>query len=101
MNKNTIELKKDKQPPFGSIYSLEPVKLETLKTYIKINLVNGFIWPSKSLAKVSILFDRKPDENLHFCVDYWVFNNITIKNQYLLPLIGKLLDWLCQARRFI
>ena len=32
-----------------------------LKTYIEINLANGFIWPSKSLVGASILFVRKPD----------------------------------------
>ena len=43
INKHIIKLKKDKQLSFGSIYSLEPVELETLKTFIKTNLANGFI----------------------------------------------------------
>ena len=43
INDYTIKLKEDKQPLFGPIYSLGPVKLETLKTYIKTNLVNSFI----------------------------------------------------------
>ena len=71
-----------------------------LKTYIKTNPTNGFIRPSKSSAGASILFDRKPVRNLCFCVDYWGFNNITLKNQYSSPLIGELLDWLGWARRF-
>ena len=33
-------------------------------------------------------------------MDYWGLNNITIKNQYPLPLIGESLDRLGQARRF-
>ena len=33
-------------------------------------------------------------------MDYRGLNNITIKNQYLLPLISKLLDWLGWAKRF-
>ena len=57
MNQHAIELEESKQPPFGSIYSLGPVELETLKTYIKTNLANGFIWPSKSLAGAPIFFD--------------------------------------------
>ena len=80
INEYAIKLEKSKQPPFGSIYSLGPVKLETLKTYIKTNLVNGFIRPSKSLAGALILFDKKPDKNFHFCVDYWGLNNLIIKN---------------------
>ena len=34
MNKYAIKLKEDKQLLFGPIYSLKPVELETLKTYI-------------------------------------------------------------------
>ena len=70
INEHAIKLKKGKQPLFGLIYSLGPVELEILKTYIKTNLANGFIRPSKSPAGAPILFDRKPDRSLHFCIDY-------------------------------
>ena len=80
MNKHAIKLEEDKQPLFGPIYSLGPVELETLKTYIETNLANGFICHSKSPMGASILFDKKPDGSLRLCVDYWDFNNITIKN---------------------
>ena len=100
INEHAIELKEDKQPSFGPIYSLRPVELETLKTYIKTNLANDFIRPFKFPAEIPIHFDRKPDGNLRFYMNYWGLNNITIKNQYLLPLIGELLDWLGRARRF-
>ena len=43
INEHAIKLKEGKQPPFGPIYSLGTVELETLKTYIKINLANSFI----------------------------------------------------------
>ena len=100
MNEHAIELKKGKQPPFGPIYSLGSVELETLKTYIKTNLANDFIRPSKSPARAPILFNWKPDRSLRFCVDYRGLNNITIKNRYLLPLIGELLDRLGRAKWF-
>ena len=70
MNKHAIKLEEGKQPSFGPIYSLGPIELEMLKTYIKTNLANGFIWPSKSPAGAPILFDRKPDRSLRLCVDY-------------------------------
>ena len=70
MNEHAIELEEGKQPPFGPIYSLGPVELETLKTYIETNLANGFIWPSKSPAKAPIFFDRKSNRSLCLCVDY-------------------------------
>ena len=100
INKHAIKLEEGKQPLFGLIYSLEPVELETLKIYIETNLANGFIQPFKSLAEAPILFDRKPDGSLYLCVDYYGFNNITIKNRYPLPLIGKSLDRLGRAKRF-
>ena len=80
MNEHAIELEEDKQLPFGPIYSLGPVELETLKTYIETNLANGFIRPSKSPAGALILFNQKPDGSFRLCVDYWGLNNITIKN---------------------
>ena len=80
INEYTIKLEKGKQPLFDPIYSLGLVKLETLKTYIKINLANGFIQPSKSFAGALIFFDKKPGRSFRFYVDYWSFNNITIKN---------------------
>ena len=43
INEHAIKLKKDKQSPFGPVYSLELIELETLKTDIKINLANDFI----------------------------------------------------------
>ena len=80
LNKHTIELKKDKQPPYGLIYSLGPVELKTLKTYIKTHLKTGFIQISKSLAGASIFFNKKSDGSIWFCMDYWSLNNLTIKN---------------------
>ena len=43
LNKHIIKLEDDKQPPYRLIYSLKPVKLETLKTYIKTHLKTGYI----------------------------------------------------------
>ena len=43
INEHAIKLEDGKQPPDRPIYSLGPVELETLKTYIKTNLANGFI----------------------------------------------------------
>ena len=99
-NEHAIDLEDGKQPPYGPIYSLGPVELETLKTYIETHLKTGFIRPSKSPAGAPILFDKKPDGSLRLCVDYRGLNNLTIKNRYPLPLIGESLDRLGQAKRF-
>ena len=70
LNEHAIDLKDGKQPPYGPIYRLGPVELETLKTYIKTHLKTGFIQPSKSPIGATILFDKKPDGIFCLCVDY-------------------------------
>ena len=101
INKHTIELVESKQPSYGPIYSLSPVELEILKTYIKIHLKNGFICPSKSPASASILLDKKHDGSLCLCVDYRGLNILMIKNCYPFSLIGKSLDRLGHDKRLI
>lgn len=44
---------------YKPIDSLKPVKLETLKIYIKINLANNFIRPAKFSNNISIFFVNK------------------------------------------
>ena len=100
INDHPINLLDNKQPPYGPIYSLGPMKLETLKTYIKANLASGFIRPSKFPAGTLILFVRKKDGSFCLYIDYQGLNNLTIKNRYPLPLIGKLLNRLGRAKRF-
>ncbi len=92
INDHGIELVDDWQSPYRPIYNLGPVELEILKAYIKNNLANGFIRPFKSPAGVLILFDKKPDGSLRLCMGYRGLNNLTIKNQYPLPLVGESLD---------
>ena len=43
LNQHAIKLQEGQQLPYGLIYSLGPIELETLKTYIETNLANGFI----------------------------------------------------------
>ncbi len=80
MNEHTIKLIEEKQPLYILILTFIPVKLETLKAYIKTHLKTGFIWPFKSSAGVSILFDKKFDGSLCLYVDYQDLNNLIIKN---------------------
>ena len=95
---HSIDLEKSKQPPYGPIYRAGGAG--TLKTYIKTNLANSFICPSKSPAGALILFDKKSDRNLGLYVDYWGLNNITIKNRYPFPLVGESFDCLGHAKQF-
>ena len=70
INNHAIELVDGQQPPYGPIYSLEPVELETLKAYIETNLANDFIKLCKSPAGAPILFNQKSNGFFLLCVDY-------------------------------
>ena len=70
LNEYAINLKNGKQPSYRPIYSLGPVELETLKTYIETYLKTRFIQPSKSPADTLILFDKKPDNKFCLCIYY-------------------------------
>ena len=70
INDHAIELVDGQQPPYGPIYSLGPVELETLKAYIETNLANRFIKPSKSPVGDPILFNQKLNRSFWLCVDY-------------------------------
>ena len=59
INDHLINLLNDKQPLYGPIYSLGPVELEKLKTYIKANLVSNFIRPSKCWCSNTICSKKK------------------------------------------
>ena len=56
LNQYAIELQKNQQLLYKSIYSLKLIELEMLKTYIKTNLTNGFIWHLKSPLSAFIFF---------------------------------------------
>ena len=68
--------------------------------YLDENLSKGFIRASRSDAAAPVLFMKKPEGGLCFCVDYWGLNAITVKNWYPLPLISETLNCLSWVRIF-
>ena len=94
INNHAIKLIDDWQPLYNSIYNLSLVKLEILKVYIENNLANDFIRLSKFFVVALIFFNKKLNKSLWLYINYQVFNNLIIKNRYLLLLLGKLLNWL-------
>ena len=95
-----IDTVEGKVPPFGPIYGLSPLELDTLKKYIDENLANGFIRHSQSPAGAPIFFVKKKDGSLRLVVDYRELNKITVRNRYPLPLISELLERLEGAQYF-
>ncbi|MBW0549530.1 hypothetical protein O181_089245 [Austropuccinia psidii MF-1] len=85
-------------PPVGVIYSLSNQESDTLRAYISQNVEKGFIRPSSSSAGAPILFVKKKDGGLRFCVDYHKLNTVTRKlntvtrkNKYPVPPMNQLL----------
>ena len=98
---HVIYLKEGTQAPVSALYSMSCDKALKLCQYLDENLSKEFIRASRSDAAASVLFMKKPEEGLCFCVDYWGLNAITVKNQYPLPLISETLNCLSWARIFI
>ncbi len=76
-------------------------KILELRHYLNENLSKDFIQVSCSQMIISVLFIKKLEEELYFCVNYRDLNAITIKNQYSLFLISETLNHLSQAKIFI
>ena len=83
------------------IYNLLQKELQILQKYLDSTLNKSQIKPSKLLAGVPILFILKADSIIYLYVNYRCLNKITIKNQYLLLLVGKLLNRLSYVKIFI
>ncbi|MBW0463842.1 hypothetical protein O181_003557 [Austropuccinia psidii MF-1] len=78
-------------PPVGLIYSLSNQESDTLRAYISENVEKAFIWPSSSSTGTPVLFFKKKDDGLLFCVDDHKLNAVTRKKKYPVPFINKLL----------
>ena len=96
-----ISLMKEKKFTYDSLYDMNRDELLILQKYLTKNLKKNFIRFNSSSAAFSILFVKKSDENLRFCVDYKALNAITIKNKYSLFLIRETLNRLNKAVIFI
>src|SRR4029434_102188 len=68
--------------------------------YIDSSLAAGLIRPSSSPAGAGFFFVDKKDKTLRPCIDYRGLNDITVKNQYPLPLISSAFELLKNAKIF-
>ncbi len=72
-----------------------------LRHYLNKNSSKDFIWINHFQTIISVLFIKKFEEELYFCVNYQDLNTITIKNWYSLSLITEMLNHLSWAKIFI
>src|ERR1035437_6677372 len=75
-------------------------ELLATKEYILKNLYKGFIEHSHVPFIIPVLFVKKADGRLRFCIDFRKLNNLTRKDRYPLPLIDETLARISQARIF-
>jgi hypothetical protein len=96
-----IKMKEGFIPWNCKIYPLNPKETEKMKEFIKDNLANGFIKPSKSPQASPFFFvGKKEAGEFRPCQDYCYLNEWTIKNSYLLLLVPELLDSIGDAKIF-
>jgi hypothetical protein len=86
---------------FESIYNLFIIEFEIFKDYLDEFLIKKFIVSFFSSTKISILFAKKSENDLKFCVNYKKLNVITIKNQYSISLMNQLLNRFNDVKKFI
>lgn len=95
-----IILENDTQLSHGPLYSQSNDELLAVRNYLRENLDKGFIEPSQAPFSSPILFVKKPDGQLRFCIDFRKLNQITRKDRYPLPLIDETLNRLNRAKVF-
>ena len=76
-------------------------KLKKIKKYFIENLFKSFITFNKTLYFSSMLFAKKVNEDLRFCVDYRKFNIMTKWNRYSLFLIEEIIEKIIKCKYFI
>ena len=84
---HVINVKEGFVPRKGKVYLLLRGEREEIREFIKKQLRKGYIQPSKSLQMAPVFFVEKKDGKKRMVQDYRYFNEWTIKNNYLLPLI--------------
>ncbi|KAI0994273.1 hypothetical protein K3495_g13908, partial [Podosphaera aphanis] len=97
---HAIDLHPGKQPPVARPYSMNQHELKALRNYLDKELSKGFIRVSRSPAAAPVLFVKKSNGDLRFCIDYRGLNAITIRNRHSLPLISETLGQLSRAKYF-
>src|SRR5258705_9766476 len=97
---HAIELHPDAKLPRGRTFPLSPAEQKELDEFLRENLVNRQIHPSKSPIGAPVFFIKKKEGSLCLVQDYWKLNEIMVKNSYLLPLVSNMLTRLHNAEWF-
>jgi hypothetical protein len=95
-----IKLEKDHEidHEYASLYNFSKEELLLIKKYLKEHLNKNFIESSTAFYALFILFAKKSDDELEFCVNYRKLNAIIKKNRYSIFLIAKTIARLFKAK---
>lgn len=63
-------------------------------------ILEGIIRPSNSPFSASMSLARKKDGTWRFCVDYWVLNTVTVKDNFPITTIDELFNEVISAQVF-
>ena len=75
-----IILKASQDIKYSSFYKMSITELEAVQQYLIENLKKGFIILSNAFFASSVLFVKKPNKDLRFCIDYQKLNIINKKD---------------------
>ncbi len=96
-----IVLKKNAVFEYIFLYKMFEEELKIVKKYLENNLKKRFIAANRSSFVSSVMFMKKTNESLRFCVDYRKLNQFIKKNRYFLSLIDETLTHLNKTKYFI
>jgi len=89
---HAIDLKETFKLQKGRIYPLSKNKREEVQNFVEDQLRKGYIRPLKSLQTLPVFFVGEKDGSKRMVMNYRNLNDQTIKNNYPLLLIIKLID---------
>jgi hypothetical protein len=95
-----IVLKKNVVLEYTFLYKMFEEKLKIIKKYLENNLKKRFIATNRSSFVSLVMFMKKTNESLKFCVDYKKLNQLTKKNKYSLSFIDETLIHLKKIKYF-
>jgi hypothetical protein len=95
-----IKLKKELTFGYTLLYKQSTKELKAVKQYLLDNLNQGFITISKYPFALLVLFVKKPNGSLWFCINYRKLNALTRKDLYLILYINELLFYILKVKVF-
>ena len=97
---HAIDLNDDFKASKARVYPLSRNKKEEVQKFVDEHLKKGYIRPSKSPQTSPVFFVSKKDGRKRMVMDYRRLNKQTVKNNYPLPLITDLVDFMGNKRVF-